>query len=52
MHFCKQFGFTPTLWRLLQEEGEEGVRTMSKNVRMAILHIAVAAVCFIGALIF
>ena len=25
---------------------------MSKNVRMAILHIAVAAVCFIGALIF
>ena len=22
--FCKQFGFTPTLWRLLQEEGEEG----------------------------
>ena len=25
---------------------------MSKNVRMAILHIVVAAVCFIGALIF
>lgn len=25
---------------------------MSKNVRMAILHIAVAVVCFIGALIF
>ena len=22
--FCKQFGFTPTLWKLLQEEGEEG----------------------------
>ena len=19
--FCKQFGFTPTLWKLLQEEG-------------------------------
>ena len=22
--FCKQFGFTPTLWKLLQEEGKEG----------------------------